>query len=147
MGVVEKSMVNGDAVVRHLNYALSGQSGSFPDGVSSWSTTDVQPEVFAFFGYNCNDPAATWDDEDGQWWGAGLNADCRFAAGGPAYFQPPRPRRPRDQQNWRNIYPYTTGGVQALLMDGSVRMISQSVSVPAWSAAVTPAGGEAINLD
>ncbi|MBN9523495.1 DUF1559 domain-containing protein [bacterium] len=147
MGVVEKSMVTGDAVVRHIDYALSGQTGSFPDGVNTWSTTDVAPEVFAFFGYNCNDPTQTWDDEDGQWWGAGLNLDCRFTAGGPAYFQPPRPRRPRDQQNWRNIYPFTAGGVQALMMDGSVRMTSSNVSVPAWSAAVTPAGGEAIGLD
>jgi len=35
----------------------------------------------------------------------------------------------------------------ALMGDGSVRMISTSVSVQAWSAAVTPTGGEAVSLN
>src|SRR5262249_53887808 len=60
--VIERSMIIGDAVVTHLNYNVAGMSASFDDGAQTWSTTDVQPQVFGMFGYNCNDPAQTWDD-------------------------------------------------------------------------------------
>jgi len=40
-----------------------------------------------------------------------------------------------------------TGGILALMMDGSVRMVSNGVSPTAWAAALTPAGGETIPLD
>jgi prepilin-type N-terminal cleavage/methylation domain-containing protein len=40
-----------------------------------------------------------------------------------------------------------TAGVNALMMDGSVRLVSNSVSPDAWAAALTPAGGETITLD
>jgi hypothetical protein len=52
-----------------------------------------------------------------------------------------------DQQNVYVIYPINSGGVQGLMLDGSVRLIASGVSVQAWSAAVTPAGGEAIGLN
>ncbi|HUR53879.1 MAG TPA: DUF1559 domain-containing protein [Gemmataceae bacterium] len=43
---------------------------------------------------------------------------------------------------------YHSGGVvNVLLMDGSVRTVSPSVSVAAWRAAATRAGGETLNLD
>ena len=60
---------------------------------------------------------------------------------------PPRRSLVPSQQNVYTIYPYHVGGNQALMCDGSVRMITTSVSVPAWSAAVTPAGGEVLSLD
>jgi hypothetical protein len=38
--------------------------------------------------------------------------------------------------------------VQAVMCDGSVRSISTSISIPAWSAAVTADGGEGnLSLD
>jgi prepilin-type N-terminal cleavage/methylation domain-containing protein len=40
-----------------------------------------------------------------------------------------------------------TGGIQAMMMDGSVRLISNGVDPAAWAAALTPAGGEVISLD
>jgi prepilin-type N-terminal cleavage/methylation domain-containing protein len=40
-----------------------------------------------------------------------------------------------------------SGGMQVLLMDGSSRLVSNGVSVDAWAAALTPAGGETIGLD
>jgi prepilin-type N-terminal cleavage/methylation domain-containing protein len=144
--VIERSMIIGDATVTHLNYGVAGRSASFDDGAQTWSTTDVQPDVFGMFGYNCNDPSQTWDDENGQFW---LNAGCGAfdGANGVEYHQPPRPRRPRNQQHWANIYPITSGGVQCLMGDGSVRNISPSVSPVAWSAAVTPNGGEVATLN
>jgi len=39
-----------------------------------------------------------------------------------------------------------SGGINALMMDGSVRFIGQSVDVNAWAAALTPAGGETLQL-
>ncbi len=142
MFVVEKNMITGDSVLTHLDYNVANRT-SDNDGANTWSTTDVQPDAFAFFGCNCNDPNQTWDDEDGQWW----RGSCAFAAGQPEYFQPPKPKRPRNQQTWRNIYSMSAGGVYALMGDGSVRAITPSVSIPAWSAAVTPSGGEVIGLD
>jgi hypothetical protein len=148
--VVEKNMITGDATVTHLNYGIQNQTGGDPflDGAGTWSTTDVQPDVFAFFGYTCNDPdpAITWDDENGQYW---LAQGCgAFAyAPGREWHQPPRPRRPRNQQRWNNIYPISSGGIQALMGDGSVRSITPSVNIATWSAAVTPNGGEVGSLD
>jgi prepilin-type N-terminal cleavage/methylation domain-containing protein len=40
-----------------------------------------------------------------------------------------------------------TGGILAMMMDGSVRTVSPSVTPDAWAAALTPAGGETLTLD
>jgi prepilin-type processing-associated H-X9-DG protein len=42
---------------------------------------------------------------------------------------------------------YHTGGVNVLLMDGSVRFVTDSVSQAAWRAAATRSGGEPLGLD
>ena len=42
---------------------------------------------------------------------------------------------------------YHTGGVNALLMDGSVRLVRDSITRDAWRAAGTPAGGEVAGLE
>jgi len=140
--VVEKAMVTGDGVIVYKDWGISGQTGT-ADGVNGWGYTDSPPEAVGFFGCNCNDPTQSWDDAEGQWW----LGSCRFAAGQPEYFQPPVSPRPRDQQLWTNIYPFHSAGTLALMGDGSVRTIRLGVSVPAWSAAVTPNGGEVATLD
>lgn len=144
LAVVEKQMVTGDAILRFQDWGTQGGTGTgFSDGVNMWAVTDTQPEGVAFFGCNCNDPTQTWDDKDGQWWAG----NCRFG-GTIEYFQPPVPRPIPSQQNAFNIYPFNSGNVvQALMCDGSVRKITTSIAVPAWSAAVTPDGGEAIGLN
>jgi prepilin-type N-terminal cleavage/methylation domain-containing protein len=40
-----------------------------------------------------------------------------------------------------------SGGMQVLLMDGSVRNVAAAVSPASWAAALTPAGGETLSLD
>ncbi len=145
LAVVEKSMVTGQGVlgVKDWSTYVNG-GGSQQTGVNTWAVTDTPPEAVAFFGCNCNDPRASWDDTYGQWW----LGSCRNIGGdGLEYYQPPQPRLIPAQQQAYNIYPYNSGGVQALLMDGSVRLITTSISIPAWSAAVTPDGGESIGLD
>jgi len=137
--VSEKNRYTGD---RNLYYhdwdVVNAWSGSQPQGISMWAMTDTPETGLAFFGTNCNDPQQTWDDEYGQWW----RDDCRFRAGEPEYFQPPRRRVIPSQQNVFNIYAMSAGGVQMLFGDGHVRNVTTTVQVPVWSAMVTPDGGE-----
>jgi len=144
MAVVEKGMVQGDVVLKYKDWGMVGETRNPPQGVQVWAATDMPPEGIAFFGCNCDDPTQTWDDNDGQWWAN----NCRLIAGdNNEYFHPPVPRLVPSQQNAYNIYPFNGGNMtQALMCDGSVRSISTTVSVRAWSAAVTPNGGEAVNL-
>ena len=138
--IIEKPMITGDRTVALQAWGFTGSSGK-TDGANLWAKTDGPPEVMGFFGTNCNDPTVTWDDEEGQWW----IGSCRFTVGGVAreYYQPPRVLRPRDQQIIWNIYPIHTGGISnAVFADGSVRAINNTIDVAAWSAFVTPAGGE-----
>jgi prepilin-type N-terminal cleavage/methylation domain-containing protein len=145
MAVVEKGMVNGDAVITYKDWGLNGQTANgdgLNDGVGTWAVTDMPPEGAAFFGCNCNDPRVTWDDVNGQWWAD----NCRVGGDGYEYFQPPVPRVSPGQQHAYNIYPFNAGGVQVLMCDGSVRTITTNISVLAWSAGVTPSGGEPAQL-
>jgi prepilin-type N-terminal cleavage/methylation domain-containing protein len=145
LAVVEKPMVTGIGVLSVHNWGTTvAGGGSQPTGVNTWACTDTPPEAVAFFGCNCKDIRATWDTEYGQWW---LGTCKNISGDGREYYQPPRPRLIPAQQNAFNIYPYNTGGVQAALCDGSVRLITTSISVPTWSAAVTPDGGEVLGSD
>ena len=115
--------------------------GAQEQGINMWATTDTPEAGLPVFGYTCNDPTQTWDDEYGQWW----LSDCRFGnPTGPQFFQPPRRRLVPAQQNFHNIYQMSPGGPLGLMGDGSVRSFPSSISIPAWSAAVTPNGGEAM---
>jgi prepilin-type N-terminal cleavage/methylation domain-containing protein len=141
LAVVERSMVRGTATMSFKDWDFSPH-GSPQTGVNIWATTDTQPEGESFFGCNCNDPSVTWDDADGQWW----LGKCTFGST-IEYFQPPLNWRVLAQQDAYNIYAFNAGNIVLGLMgDGSVRNISTSVGVPAWSAAITPSGGEAISL-
>jgi len=146
LAVIERPMVLGSTQMSYQDWSINNSTGSggINYGIQMWATTDTPPEGIPFFGCNCDDPTQTWDDEQGQWW----LGSCQVVSGSPyEYFHPPRRRLVPAQMEGHNIYPYHTSGCQALMCDGSVRNITTSVSVPAWSAAVTPAGGESITLD
>ncbi len=49
--------------------------------------------------------------------------------------------------NWGTVRSYHTGGVHGLMMDGSVRFVSDSIAGTIWVAANTPQGGEVFNND
>lgn len=141
MLIAEKPMITGDGTPALVAWGIQGSVGTRADGANIWATTDAPPELHAFFGVNCNDPSVSWDDEDGQWW----LGSCRFTVNNVSreYFQTPRPLRPRDQQLVWNIYPIHTGGVlNCVWGDGSVRSVSNSIDIGAWSASITPDGGE-----
>jgi prepilin-type N-terminal cleavage/methylation domain-containing protein len=142
IAVVEKPMVSGSSTIGVKDWGIYGQSGSQTTGVNTWCVTDTPPEAVAFFGCNCKDPTQTWDNTYGQWW----LGNCRFG-GSVQYFLPPKPPPPRDQQSAYVIYSFNSAGVQAVMCDGSVRLINTSVSVPSWSAAVTPRGSESVPLN
>ena len=140
LAVVEKQMFTGATPVSFQDFATIGDP-NFNNGCSMWAITDTQPDGIAYFGCNCKDPTQTWDNQAGQWW---LN-NCKLAGG--EYFQPPQPRPIPSQMNVFNIYPFnSSGAIQALLFDGSVRSITTNVSVQSWSAAVTHNGGEVAAL-
>jgi prepilin-type N-terminal cleavage/methylation domain-containing protein len=141
--LAEKQMVTGDRAMSYKDWNIVNGGGSQQQGVNMWASTDVGPEGQPIFGTNCNDPTATWDDEYGQWWGG----SCKFNNSQFESHQPPRRRLVPAQQNVYNIYPMSSGGVLVALCDGSVRNVTTSVSIAAWSAAVTSDGGEAIGLD
>jgi prepilin-type processing-associated H-X9-DG protein len=143
MAIIEKPMVTGVGPFSYHNWALNGNSGSQQGGVNMWAMSDMPPEGLPMFGTACNDPAQTWDDEYGQWW----VGSCQFSTGAPEFFHPLRRRLVPAQQNVYTIYPYHSSGAQVLLCDGSVRNMSTNISVQAWSAAITPAGGEVNALD
>jgi hypothetical protein len=152
LAVVEKQMTTGAKQVYFHNWGTWLDpaytiGNNFSNGASTWGVTDTQPDGIAYFGCNCKDPAQTWDNQYGQWW----LGNCYFKdAPNPSleYFQPPQPRPIPSQQNVFNIYPFNAGNIiNALLCDGSVRTISTSVSVAAWSAAVTPRDGQSVPLD
>ena len=136
--VIEKPMVTGDKVMTYQDWSLQNSSGAQQQGVNMWATTDTPEVGLPFFGTNCNDPSVTWDDEYGQWW----LSSCTFGTATRETFQPPKRRLIPSQQNFYNIYPLNSSGTIAAYGDGSVRNVSTSIDLLAWSAAVTPSGGE-----
>ncbi len=146
--VSEKYAVAGSQTLSYKDWGLQGTT-SGPNGnnygIQMWATTDSPPEGIPMIGTNCNDPSVTWDDTYGQWW----MASCKFTVSGRTVesFQPPKQRLIPSQQDYNNIYPMSASGVQVLMGDGSVRNVTTSVSQAAWSAAITPDGGEVLGLD
>jgi prepilin-type N-terminal cleavage/methylation domain-containing protein len=127
LAVVEKQQVTGNAAVSFKDWATIGDP-AFGNGVQMWAVTDTQPDGLAFFGCTC---------QNNVWWGS----NCKTTGG--EFFQPPMARPIPSQQNVFDIYPFNPGNViQVLMFDGSVGSVTTNVSVGAWSAAVTPSGGE-----
>ena len=89
------------------------------DGINTWAVTDMRRRRACVLRVQLQRPGVTWDDEtaSGGWPTAG-SANEPFE-----YFQPPVGRLVPTQQSFFNIYPIHAGGVQALMGDGSVRMI------------------------
>ncbi len=153
LAVVESPMVRGNKTLRYQDWSLYDVGGSnntnnslgVACGISTWAVTDMPPEGVAFFGCNCNDPRTTSDDANGQYWLT--TGHCRFGTNTYETFQPPFRATIPSQMNAYNIYAVNSGGMLALMCDGSVRTINTSIGILPWSAAVTPTGGEAVALD
>jgi prepilin-type N-terminal cleavage/methylation domain-containing protein len=143
MFVVEKRMVTGDHTMSYHDWSVLNSSGLRTQGINMWATTDTPENGLPFFGCTCKNPNSTSDTEYGN---AGRD-NCLYSGQAYETFQPPRPLLVRSQQDFYNLYPIHTGGIQALMGDGSVRMITTTISVPVWSAGVTPSGNEAVQIN
>jgi hypothetical protein len=157
LAICEKQQVTGIGVMVFKDWGdTTTGGGANQTGNSMWAVTDTQPEGIAFFGYLCNTPNNDWGTNGAEWmlncqWQTQYQGNTWMPAPTPAlasveYYQPPLARPIPSQQVAWNIYPFNSGGVQALLCDGSVRMITTGISIPVWSAAVTPTGGETLPL-
>lgn len=146
MAVIEKQMVAGPNAMFYRDWGIQNggnNPGGAPYGIQMWATTDTPEMGLPVFGITCKDPAQTWDNNYGQWW---LN-HCRFGTNAFETFQPVQQRPVPAQQSAYTVYPLASGGSQCLMMDGGVRTIRPGISVLAWSAGITPAGGEVAQFD
>jgi len=67
-----------------------------------------------------------------------------------AFQDQPNPTGPQADPNtcWpSSIQSFTSGGVQVMMMDGSVRVVTQAVSLPTWACAIIPNDGKVLGAD
>jgi type II secretory pathway pseudopilin PulG len=80
---------------------------------------------------------AGWADPDSEFWVDGFTTDG-ITSLGPC---------PMNCNNSNELYSFHTGGCQVVLCDGSVRFLSQTISVPVLAAAISARMGEVLQLD
>jgi len=118
--------------------AFARMPGSFPDGTSN---TIGIAEKYA----RCNGSGTLW--AHGEWnpsWEPRFNTWANRGPGSKFQVQPAP--NPASTSSCSNVTPASAhaGGMSTLLMDGSVRFISQSIDANTWWWACTPAGGEVL---
>jgi prepilin-type N-terminal cleavage/methylation domain-containing protein len=123
------------------NAATARMPASFQDGTSN---TIGVGEKYA----RCNGSGTLW--AHGQWnpaWEPRFNTWQNRGTGSKFQVQPSP--NPANTSSCSNITPSTghTGGMNTMLMDGSVRFISQGISSTTWWWACTPSGGETLPSD
>jgi prepilin-type N-terminal cleavage/methylation domain-containing protein len=121
--VAETLMVKGTAVSTFNNYSQT--KPAWNTGVATWGVGSCNAEFIAHFG--------------------GVDESWTTANTGP--WLPPQTRPTGNNANWWQPQALTAGGCQCLMGDGSVRNVRSSVDKFAWSAAITPNGGETLPLD
>jgi len=111
-------------------------SASYPDGTSN--TLGVT-EAYA----RCKDQGTLWAHETvtPEWHAMFNDWNARGAA---SKFQIQPTQAQCNVYVPQSIHP---GGIMALMMDGSARLVSNSVTPNAWAAALTPQGGETIPFE
>jgi prepilin-type N-terminal cleavage/methylation domain-containing protein len=148
--VVEKNMVTGVGTGGNMGYrdwSVTNRTTTpgHGSGIQMWATTDSPETGVAFIGSTCVRPDGSNIEYGDTWTPSSI---CTYAANQQfETFQPPRRRLVPAQQSWATIYAMSAGGVQVAMGDGSCRNVTTSVSIPAWSAAITPTGGEVVGLD
>ncbi|MBY0229391.1 MAG: DUF1559 domain-containing protein [Gemmataceae bacterium] len=117
-------------------HSYSSWSTSYDSTTGTWKQTGRQ-------GYYNLTAESVYSTNSGGWETTILGPSFKRSNGSQAFDVRPRPYSARaDSPNGLQ-----SGGVQVLLGDGSVRMVSGSVSVGTFSAAITPAGGEILGSD
>jgi prepilin-type N-terminal cleavage/methylation domain-containing protein len=121
--VAETMMVKG-ATVSTLANGTTNKPAWFA-GVAGWGVTSCNAEFTTHF--------------------AGVDQSWSAANTGP--WLPPQNRPTPAAANWWQAQALTASGCQCLMGDGSVRNVRPSIDKMAWSAAITPNGGETLPLD
>jgi prepilin-type N-terminal cleavage/methylation domain-containing protein len=121
--VAETMMVKGASVSTLTSGTMS--KPTWYAGVAGWGVTNCNAEFTAHF--------------------AGVDQSWSAANTGP--WLPPQNRPTPDAANWWQAQALTASGCQCLMGDGSVRNVRSSIDIMAWSAAITPNGGEVLSLD
>ncbi|AMV23965.1 putative major pilin subunit [Gemmata sp. SH-PL17] len=145
---------------------------SFPDGTSNtigyfeWYSVCGNPSAPTGSGYtervwcedgqNCNPLAEMSGRNDPNvrfvpaWWayypgGFDLGSPERFPSGYPQnYITLPQFGVNKNQCDPRRVQGFTSGGINVLLMDGSVRSVSSGVSQSTWAFAIMPNDGQVL---
>jgi type II secretory pathway pseudopilin PulG len=94
-------------------------------------------------------PAVTaWGYSGGQYGTACFaGLDARLSANNDGPWNLPQFNPTPANCNWLTVQSFSSAGINVCLGDGSVRTISSAVDQATWSAAITPTGGEPLNLD
>jgi prepilin-type N-terminal cleavage/methylation domain-containing protein len=128
-----------------INYtaATAAIPRTFPDGTS---TTILFAEKYAFCGPQSNGSSFYWGEEGGT-----CNRTGGFGGNGsiPGFYTllPPQNKPFPANCNPCMLQGPWPGGIQVSLADGSVRLVSSSITAATWAAAVQPADGLPLGSD
>lgn len=116
--------------------------GSITDGTSNtlaWVEDAGRPFLYRGRAQiaNARSSGAGWADPDSEFWVDGFTTDGLTSLG-PC---------PMNCVNNNELYGFHTGGSQVVMCDGSVRFLSQNISVPVLAAAISAKLGEVAPLD
>jgi prepilin-type processing-associated H-X9-DG protein/prepilin-type N-terminal cleavage/methylation domain-containing protein len=89
-----------------------------------------------------NDQGQCWADSEGPCSLDGSNHDGSLQGLGPVLTP-----RAMNATNWNEPYAFHPGGSNVLFADGHVQYVRESISLPAFAALVTRAGGEVASSD
>lgn len=124
-----------------FNSRVKSRIASVVDGTSNtiaWCEDAGRPTLYrkkvAF--PNSRASGAAWSDPDSEFWVDGYTTDG-FTSLGPC---------PMNCNNSNELYAFHPGGSQIVMCDGSVRFISQTISVPVLAAGISAKMGEATSL-
>jgi prepilin-type N-terminal cleavage/methylation domain-containing protein len=121
------------------NYAFATLMANFPDGTSN---TIGVAEKYA----RCNNQGTLW--AHGEWnpgWEPRFNTWANRGPSSKFQVQPTPNPATTSSCDFNRPASSHTSGMNTLLMDGSVRFLTQSIDPNIWWAACTPAGGEVFN--
>jgi prepilin-type processing-associated H-X9-DG protein len=154
-----RNILTGRQAVWTGTMAYSRNPGSYWPGPNGNIVTlqQVLQQVASKCQPNVNSPA-TWDQKGMAWVnnlaGVGGGYSHLLAPNKPACFYPqynyPKYNEPapgNDDVTMINAQSNHPGGVNVGFLDGSVRFIKDTVSLPTWGAIATKAGGEIVSAD
>jgi prepilin-type N-terminal cleavage/methylation domain-containing protein len=121
----ETMMIKGTKPTTFNNFSMTKPPGESDAGVAGWGTANCHADLIAHF--------------------AGVDESWSQANTGP--WLPPQDRPMPGAAKWWRAQGLAAGACMCLMGDGSVRAVRPSIDKLAWSAAITPNGGESLPLN